>query len=83
MKLFPARIIGHTNTATWEENNEKIIEPLHECENWENEVVWLVIGRKKPTVKKRETADEYEAHFYALVAKYKTRENPPSDDEKD
>ena len=59
------------------------IEPLHEWENWETEVVWSVIGRKKPTVKKRETADEYEAHFYALVAKYQTRENPPSDDEKD
>ena len=49
----------------------------------QNETVWSVIGKKKPTVKKRETADEYEAHFYALVAKYKTRENPPSDDEKD
>ena len=59
------------------------IEPLHEWENWEDETVWSVIGRKKPTVKKRETADEYEAHFYALVAKYQTRENPPSDDEKD
>lgn len=59
------------------------IEPLHEWENWENETVWSVIGRKKPTVKKRETADEYEAHFYVLVAKYQTRENPPSDDEKD
>ena len=59
------------------------IEPLHEWENWENETVWSVIGRKKPTVKKRETADEYEEHFYALVAKYQTRENPPSDDEKD
>ena len=59
------------------------IESLHEWENWENETVWSVIGRKKPTVKKRETADEYEAHFYALVAKYQTLENPPSDDEKD
>ena len=34
-------------------------------------------------LKKRETADESEAHFYALMAKYQTRENPPSDDEKD
>jgi hypothetical protein len=39
--------------------------------------------QKEPNRKKRETADEYEAHFYALIAKYKTRENPPSDDEKD
>ena len=58
------------------------IEPLREWENWENETVWSIIGRKKPTVKKRETADEYEAHFYALVSKYKTHKNPPMDGEK-
>lgn len=59
------------------------IEPIYKWENWDHETMWSVIGRKKPTVKKRETADEYEAHFYALVEKYKNRENPPSDDEKD
>ncbi|MBE6699723.1 MAG: hypothetical protein E7584_05760 [Ruminococcaceae bacterium] len=59
------------------------IEPLHEWKNWQDETVWSVIGRRKPTVKKSETADEYEAQFYALVAKYKTHVNPPMEGEKD
>lgn len=63
--------------------NTKGIEPLYEWDNWKNEIVWSVIGKKMPTVKKRETADTYVAHFYALAKKYQSRENPPTDDEKE
>lgn len=57
------------------------LEPIYEWKNWQDKTVWSIIGNKKLTVKKRESADEYKAHFDALVAKYQTCENPPTDDE--
>ena len=64
--------------------NVKGLEPIWEYESLQDEPMWSVIGKKQPkALKKRESRDEYEAKFYALVAKYKTRENPPMDGEKD
>lgn len=59
------------------------IEPLHEWEDWNDKIVWSVIGSKQKMVKKREIADKYERHYYDLVNKYQNRDNPPTDDEKD
>lgn len=53
------------------------IDPIYEWKNWQEKTIWSVIGNKKLTVKKREIADEYKAHFDALVVKYRIRENPP------
>lgn len=39
--------------------------------------------QKNADSKKRETADAYVAHFYTLAKKYQSRENPPTDDEKE
>ena len=56
----------------------KVLEPISEYENWENETVWSVIGSKKPkSIKKKETANEYKEMYYKLVDLYKNQDLPP------
>ena len=60
-------------------NVEKGLECVFEGSDW-----YSIIGRRTPkSLHDAAKVEKYQKRYDALVAKYQTRENPPSDDEKD
>ena len=60
-------------------NVEKGLECVFSGSDW-----YSIIGRRTPkSLDDPAKAEKYQKRYDALVAKYQTRENPPSDDEKD
>ena len=60
-------------------NVEKGLDCVYSGNDW-----YSIIGRRTPkSLHDAAKAEKYQNRYDALVAKYQTRENPPSDDEKD
>ena len=60
-------------------NVEKGLDCVYAGSDW-----YSIIGRRTPkSLDDAAKAEKYQNRYDALVAKYQTRENPPSDDEKD